>query len=106
MPVKPSVAAAKAVAANPTASNRAIAAEIGIDHKTVAKARRSTGINSPVEKRIGLDGKSRKMPVPTFTSKDADEEDSVTIDMVEATISSRRSRRQNLHRATPCDTGA
>jgi hypothetical protein len=54
--------AAKAVAANPGKSDRAIAAELGLDHKTVGKARRSTGEKSPVEKRVGQDGKVRRLP--------------------------------------------
>jgi hypothetical protein len=54
--------AAKAVAENPQKSDRAIAAEIGVSHPTVAKARKeSTGNDLPVgEPRIGLDGKARK----------------------------------------------
>jgi hypothetical protein len=52
--------AAKAVAADPSKSDRAIAAEIGTTHKTVARARKSTGDQSPV--RVGRDGKRRKMP--------------------------------------------
>jgi hypothetical protein len=71
MPVKASVAAAKAVAGNPTASNRSFAAEIGIDHKTVAKARAL----------VGRDGKTRKMPTPAYSHEDADEADSVTVDI-------------------------
>lgn len=54
--------AAKAVAANPEKSDRAIAAVFGIDHKTVGKARKSTGEESPVEKRVGQDGKARRLP--------------------------------------------
>ncbi|UPK31756.1 hypothetical protein IVB18_25845 [Bradyrhizobium sp. 186] len=53
-----------AIAAHPQKSDRAIAEEIGVDHKTVAKARARTGDHSPVEKRIGKDGKARKMPEP------------------------------------------
>ena len=54
--------AAKAIAANPDKSDRAIAAEIGVDHETVWQ---STEINwriIPVDTRVGLDGKVRKMP--------------------------------------------
>ena len=47
--------AAKAVTAHPEKSDRAIAAAIGIDHKTVAKARKSVGEKSPT--RVGMDGK-------------------------------------------------
>src|SRR5262249_22179767 len=53
---------ADVVAANPAKSDRAIASEIGVDHKTVAKARKSTGEASPVAKRVGKDGKARKLP--------------------------------------------
>lgn len=57
------VAAAKAVAANPDKSDRAIAADLGVDHKTVGKQRKATGEKSPVdEKRKGLDGKDRRVP--------------------------------------------
>jgi hypothetical protein len=52
--------AIEAVKANPEKSNRAIAAEIGADEKTVRKAREATADQSAV--RAGLDGKTRKMP--------------------------------------------
>lgn len=51
------VFAAKAVAAHPEKSDRAIAKEIGVDHKTIAKARKSVGDKSPTAKRVGADGK-------------------------------------------------
>jgi len=59
--------AATALARSPEKSDRAIAKELGVDHKTVAKARReaeSTGEVSPVEKRVGADGKERKTKTP------------------------------------------
>ncbi|WP_154070803.1 hypothetical protein [Bradyrhizobium lablabi] len=52
--------AAKAVIANPEKSDRAIAADYGVDHKTVGKARKATGEKSPV--RIGRDKKARRLP--------------------------------------------
>jgi hypothetical protein len=59
-------------------SDRAIAKAIGVDHKTVGKARReTTGDDSPVE-RIGLDGKTRKLPQRTpkeFYSEPSDDSD-------------------------------
>jgi hypothetical protein len=57
-------AAADAVAAHPHKSNRAIADEIGVDEKTVRKARRksTTADRSAVGKRTGKDGKTRNMP--------------------------------------------
>ena len=56
--VAPGQRAAEAVTANPNKSDRAIAADIGVDHKTVSKARKSGGEYSPPEKRTGKDGKS------------------------------------------------
>jgi hypothetical protein len=47
--------AAKAIAAHPEKSDRAIAKDIGVDHKTVAKARKAVGDKSPT--RVGTDGK-------------------------------------------------
>jgi hypothetical protein len=55
--LRPGQAAAKAIAAHPEKSDRAIAVTVGVDHKTVAKARQSSGENSPPQKRTGLDGK-------------------------------------------------
>lgn len=56
--------AAKAVKADPQnrKSNRAIAADIGVDEGTIRKARKSTAENSAVEKRTGKDGRTRRMP--------------------------------------------
>lgn len=51
-----------AIAASPGKSDRAIAAEIGVSHPTVAAARRATGNDLPVEARIGLDGRARRVP--------------------------------------------
>jgi hypothetical protein len=55
------VFAAKAVVAHPEKSDRAIAKEIGIAPNTVRKAR-ATAQKCAVEKRIGRDGKARKLP--------------------------------------------
>jgi hypothetical protein len=56
--ISASAFAAKALARNPEKSNRAIAAEIGVDDKTVAKARHAAGAdNSAPGKRQGQDGK-------------------------------------------------
>jgi len=54
--------AAEAIAASPEKSNRAIAADIGVDEKTVRKVRQSTADLSAVAKRLGKDGKARKLP--------------------------------------------
>jgi hypothetical protein len=66
--------AAAAVAVNPEKSDRAIAAEIGVDHKTVGAARRSVGEHSPPEKRVGKDGKSypatKPPPKPVYSKKE------------------------------------
>lgn len=53
--------AAEAVRANPEKSDRAIAADIGVSAMTVNRAR-STVPNVTVEKRVGLDGKERRLP--------------------------------------------
>jgi hypothetical protein len=56
---------AKIIKAKPAASDRAIAKQVKRDHKTVAKIRKkleSTGEVSPVETRVGADGKARKQP--------------------------------------------
>src|SRR5262249_15998239 len=58
--------------AQPEKSDRALAKQAGVDHKTIAKARRkaeSTGESSPVEKRVGADGKARKRPVRMKATK-------------------------------------
>lgn len=54
--------AADAIAANPEKSDRAIAAAIGVGRETVRRARKATAPHGAVEKRIGLDGKARKLP--------------------------------------------
>ena len=51
-----------ALAARPGLSDRAIAEQVGVDHKTVGQVRANWG-NSPVDRRVGLDGKSRPAPV-------------------------------------------
>ena len=54
--------AAEAVAANPEKSNRAIADIAKVDEKTVRKVRRSTADSPQLAKRVGKDGKARKLP--------------------------------------------
>ena len=61
------VFAAKAVAAHPEKSDRTIAKEIGVSDKTVAKARKATAEKSAVAKRVGRDGKARKLPFRRMT---------------------------------------
>lgn len=59
--------ATEAIVANPEKSDRAIAEEIGTSHVTVHRARKSTvtrNVTVEQEKRIGRDGKARKMPDP------------------------------------------
>lgn len=64
--------AAAAVMAHPEMSDRAIAAEIGVSAPTVGKARKETVNEFTVDKRIGMDGKARRMPVqsPPTAGKD------------------------------------
>lgn len=53
--------AAEAIAANPQKSNRAIADETGVSEPTVRRAR--TASHDAVEEpRVGLDGKTRRLP--------------------------------------------
>src|ERR1700735_5205387 len=66
------VYAAKAVRAHPEKSDRTIAREIGVSDKTVAKARKATADKSAVGKRIGRDGKTRKLPNKQMTPEAAD----------------------------------
>ena len=64
--------AAKAVAANPGKSDRAIAAAIGVGSNTVRRARKATAPNGAVAKRLGKDGKARKLPTRSpMTAKQA-----------------------------------
>src|SRR5205085_12538501 len=51
-----------AIAQAPEKSDRAIAAELGVTHDTVAKHRRTTVEVSTVERRVGRDGKARRLP--------------------------------------------
>jgi hypothetical protein len=62
---------AKVIAAKPEASDRQIAKQVKADHKTVGSVRaerEATGELSPVEKRIGADGKARKQPAVKKTA--------------------------------------
>ncbi len=56
--------AADAIAANPQMSNVAIADEIGVDEKTVRKARPASDKSEPDE-RVGRDGKTYTVPKRT-----------------------------------------
>jgi ParB-like chromosome segregation protein Spo0J len=65
---------AQLVAAQREKSDRKLAKEAGVDHKTIAKARKkgeATGEVSPVEKRVGADGKARKQPAKAAPTKAA-----------------------------------
>ena len=53
--------AAEAIKANPEKSDRAIAAELGVSPMTVNRAR-ATVPDVTVDERIGLDGKTRRVP--------------------------------------------
>jgi hypothetical protein len=73
-------------------SDRAIAEEIGVHKNTVARARQSTGPCGPVDddwvnaridyiqeqRRIGRDGKRRRMPVRQADNDEEDEIDTAT----------------------------
>lgn len=66
--------AAKAVAANPEKSNRALAEEIGVGVETVRRAR-LTDPDGSVEPRVGRDGKVRRLPTRAHP-EDADDNES------------------------------
>jgi hypothetical protein len=57
--MSPSKLAQLALDAHPEMSNRAIAAEKGVNRMTVCRLRRSTEAYDSIERTIGLDGKSR-----------------------------------------------
>jgi hypothetical protein len=62
----------KVIAAQPEKSDRQIAKQVKADHKTVGAIRRakeSTGEVSPVEKRVGADGRARKQPAAKSESE-------------------------------------
>jgi hypothetical protein len=62
-PVK--VIAARAVAANPEKSDRALAEETGVPHATISRARKRSTVSFEtvdLPKRIGRDGNARRMP--------------------------------------------
>jgi hypothetical protein len=55
--------AAEAIAKHPEKSDRAIAAEAGVNRRTVVRARKQLVHSAPVaEQRIGKDGKRRRVP--------------------------------------------
>lgn len=56
--------AEKAIMEHPDKSNRAIAANVGVAESTVRNARKATAQKCAVEKRIGRDGKKRRLPRP------------------------------------------
>ena len=60
-----SVRAAEAIKADPEKSDRAIAADIGVDHKTVSAAREAGGESFPTsDTRVGRDGKHYPATAP------------------------------------------
>jgi len=70
------VRAAEAIKANPEKSDRAIAADLGVSHTTVQNARKETGNQLPVDERVGLDGKTRRLPQRPTINDDGDPADS------------------------------
>src|SRR5882724_10641497 len=76
--VPKSIRAAKAIATNPQKSDRAIAADIGVNQSTVSRARKSTDADASVgddKPRIGRDGKTRRMPVHSAPDEDKNDDD-------------------------------
>jgi hypothetical protein len=65
----------------PESSDRTIGQMVKADHKTVGAVRadlQSTGEISPVEKRVGADGKARKQPAKRDVTDELDEPDDPT----------------------------
>ncbi|MGY4318996.1 hypothetical protein [Bradyrhizobium sp. JR3.5] len=60
--VSKSAVAKAAIEATPRKSDRAIAAETGVGKDTVRRARDQLAQTAPVERRVGKDGKARRMP--------------------------------------------
>ena len=78
------VAAAKAIKANPEKSDRAIAAETGVDKHTVKRARKAGGENSPTGKRVGRDGKAYPATKPKKGSIPVEQEYMARVDAAKA----------------------
>jgi hypothetical protein len=100
---------AKLIKAKPEESDRAIAKKVKRDHKTVAKVRKkmeSTGEVSPVEKRVGADGKKRKKPAkPVEADQERLAEEAVeqrATGSAEVSVEERRAQNAALD-ATPQD---
>jgi hypothetical protein len=62
--------AVAAIAANPEKSTRAIADATGLSEPTVRRARKSTASCDAVEKRIGKDGRVRRLPTKKVVADD------------------------------------
>ncbi|MCA6097637.1 hypothetical protein [Bradyrhizobium australafricanum] len=60
--VPKSAVAKAAIEINPAMSDRAIAETVGVSKDTIRRARDQLAQDEPVEKRVGKDGKARKMP--------------------------------------------
>lgn len=59
----------------PSASNRAIAAKLGVDHKTVAGVRTRLEVTGEIpqfERTVGADGKERRKPIQTMFMPERD----------------------------------
>jgi hypothetical protein len=89
--VPKSVRAAEAIAANPEKSDRAIAADLGVSPTTVGKARELSS-GGQLDERIGLDGKTRKLPAKKPEAEDDD-------DGYELTAEQKRRQKQFIERA-------
>jgi hypothetical protein len=65
--LRPGEAAKRAIKKDPRMSDRAIAKNIGVTSNTVRRARKTTapfGAVNKNERRVGQDGKARRMPTP------------------------------------------
>jgi hypothetical protein len=71
--------AREAIEANPQKSDRAIAADIGVDPMTVNKARRELGVDVSTPEREGRDGKIYRLPVREEPDDDTDHEEGLRV---------------------------
>ena len=70
-----SIRAAEAIRANPEKSDRALAADLGIGHATVSRARETVSSETVDSPRIGLDRKTRRLPVREVDADEPDDRD-------------------------------
>jgi hypothetical protein len=83
--------AAKAVAESPDKSNVVIAEEIGVSEPTVRRARKkTTSSHDEAEKRVGKDGKVRRLPKKAHHKKPKDDSNPLVAAWAQATLKTKQ----------------